>query len=66
MSARLLTANLKNQPELVEEVLRLLTELKSAWDQIDPARSAAPAPAPAQRSSGRDVLAPLYSTVAKA
>lgn len=66
MSGRLLTANLKNQPELVEEVQRLLGELKAAWDQIDPARTSAPAPA-AARSAVYDALAPQqYSNVAKA
>ena len=34
MSERLLQANLKNQPELVEEVQRLLTELRDAWNAI--------------------------------
>jgi flagellar protein FliS len=36
MSSRLLVANLNNQPELLEEVRRLLHELKGAWDQIGP------------------------------
>lgn len=65
MSARLLTANLKNQPELVEEVQRLLGELKTAWDQIDPTGTPAAAPGVA-RSTGYDALAPQYSNVAKA
>ena len=34
MSNRLLFANLKNQPEVLEEVHRLLTDLKSAWVEI--------------------------------
>lgn len=34
MGNRLLMANLKNQPEILEEVHRLLSELKSAWDAI--------------------------------
>lgn len=34
MGNRLLQANLKNQPEILEEVHRLLSELKSAWDAI--------------------------------
>lgn len=43
MSSRLLQANLDNQPALIEEVQRLLTELKSAWEAIDPdARPAQP------------------------
>lgn len=76
MSGRLLTANLKNQPEGVEEVQRLLGELKLAWEQIDPARTGmaamagmAPAPipaAPAASGPGYDARASHYSTVAKA
>jgi flagellar protein FliS len=34
MSARLLTANLKNDPAIIEEVQRLLTELRDAWNAI--------------------------------
>lgn len=34
MSHRLLIANLKNDVEGLDEVSRLLTELKSAWDEI--------------------------------
>lgn len=34
MGTRLLMANLKNQPEILEEVHRLLSELKGAWDAI--------------------------------
>jgi flagellar protein FliS len=34
MSHRLILANIRNQPELVNEVIKLLTELKSAWDSI--------------------------------
>ncbi|MES2534925.1 MAG: flagellar export chaperone FliS [Pseudomonadota bacterium] len=34
MNRRLLMANLKNQPDMLEEVYRLLSELKSAWDGI--------------------------------
>lgn len=34
MGHRLLTANLNNQPEMLEEVLRLLTELGGAWNAI--------------------------------
>lgn len=35
MSKRLVTANLRNQPELVQEVIKLLTDLKSAWEAIE-------------------------------
>jgi flagellar protein FliS len=34
MSGRLLTANLNNDPALLEEVQRLLTELRDAWNAI--------------------------------
>jgi flagellar protein FliS len=34
MSNRLYMANLKNQPQLVREVIQLLTELKTAWAEI--------------------------------
>ncbi len=35
MSNRLTQANVRNQPELVKEVIRLLNELKSSWEAID-------------------------------
>ena len=34
MSARLLTANINNDPAILEEVQRLLTELRDAWNAI--------------------------------
>lgn len=34
MSARLLYANLHDQPAILDEVSHLLTELKGAWEQI--------------------------------
>lgn len=34
MCNRLLLANLKNQPQALDEVNRLLTELKTAWESI--------------------------------
>ena len=34
MTARLVEANLKNKPEILEEVYKLLLELKGAWDAI--------------------------------
>jgi flagellar secretion chaperone FliS len=36
MVARLVAANLKNDVTALDEVTRLLTELKSAWDSIRP------------------------------
>lgn len=50
MGERLVSANLNNHPESIEEVQRLLRELKSAWEAIDPqasnATQASLAPAP--------------------
>lgn len=37
MGIELLRANLHNDVQKLEHVLRLLTDLKEAWDQIDPA-----------------------------
>ena len=54
MGNRLLMANLKNQPEILEEVHRLLSELKGAWDAIgDVARQqqTGTAPAPTRPST---------------
>lgn len=35
MSSKLTSANVRNDPALVEEVIKLLNELKSAWEAID-------------------------------
>ena len=46
MSERLLQANLNNAPEMIQEVIKLLTDLKGAWESIAPgAATAAPEPA---------------------
>jgi flagellar protein FliS len=46
MNAQLVTANLKNQPELLLEVHSLLSDLRTSWQQIDPnAKAAVSAPA---------------------
>ena len=36
MCDRLLRANLHNRPEIIDEVSRLLAELRGAWEQINP------------------------------
>ena len=48
-SARLLKANLENDPAILEEVHTLLADLRDAWNAIAP--QAAPAPAPAQNTA---------------
>lgn len=45
MNRRLLVANLRNQPEILDEVNRLLEELQDAWKAIGSAPSSQPAPA---------------------
>lgn len=45
MVIRLIEANLKNDIEILDEVARLLTELKGAWDSIRP-QGAQSAPQP--------------------
>ncbi|HJU71310.1 MAG TPA: flagellar export chaperone FliS [Paucimonas sp.] len=74
MSHRLLMANLRNQPELLEEVHALLRDLKASWESIgvtanQAAATQAPATpsAPAQpKIAGYDALAPHTSRLVKA
>ena len=69
MSQRLVQSNLQNAPEMIEEVQRLLGELKSAWVQIAPAApQAAPAAMapPRARMAGYDAPSAQYATLAKA
>lgn len=66
MSKRLLIANLKNQPEILEEVRSLLGELKGAWVAIDPNAKAAPIAAPQPKAPVRDPLAPSSVRLASA
>lgn len=63
MSNRLLLANLKNRPEIVEEVQRLLQDLKNAWDAIAPLPGA---PAPLPKMPLHDALAQHNPQLAKA
>jgi flagellar protein FliS len=51
MGRRLVTANMNNQPEVLEEVTRLLTELRDAWNAIGAA------PLQAAEQSNAPVLA---------
>lgn len=63
MSQRLMMANLKNQPEILEEVHTLLKDLKSAWDAIG---SNAHTAAPAVNMPAYDALAPRVSSFVSA
>jgi flagellar protein FliS len=55
MSSRLLVANLKNQPEILQEVHTLLMDLKSAWDAIGQQAEALPAAAAAPVKAAPDM-----------
>jgi flagellar protein FliS len=63
---RLLQANLRNQPELLEESLTLLSDLKSSWDAIGATAQPAAAPAAVQRPMAYDGLAPRASNFVSA
>lgn len=66
MSHQLLVGNLKNQPAPLDEVLKLLVDLKDAWCAIDNQTNAFTQPdIPAVRSA-YDPLAPNISTLVKA
>lgn len=67
MSDRLLAANLKNQPEILEEVHRLLGELRTAWVAIDPATDTATAASvQIPKAPAQDALEPHTSRLVKA
>lgn len=65
MSNRLLLANMHNQPEMLEEVHRLLLELKEAWAGIDKAKPVLQE-ADLPQVPARDPLAPQTSKLVKA
>lgn len=75
MSSRLLIANIKNQPAILEEVYQLLKGLKDAWETISPKENAAgqtrvePTGTPQATipaASAYDSLAPRTSRLVKA
>jgi flagellar protein FliS len=67
MGNRLLLANLKNQPEILEEVHRLLSELKGAWDAIGVTAAVPQEPPKASpKASPYDALQPRPSTFVSA
>jgi flagellar protein FliS len=66
MSRRLLDANIKNQPEILEEVYRLLSELKDAWDTIGTDGDKLPQTLLPLPTTVVDPLAPRQSRLVKA
>jgi len=55
MGSRLLTANIKNDVAALDEVARLLTDLKSAWDDIRPTVT------PAANAAADSAPKPIYA-----
>lgn len=64
MNQRLLIANLKNDTTILDEVSRLLSELKGAWEVIRPATAVYPAQEPsATQPQNRQKTALVYGKV---
>lgn len=67
ISDRLVTANMKNQIAVLEEIYQLLKGLRDAWESIAPPPETAAAPAPAWVPPPvNDPLAPQTSRLVKA
>lgn len=66
MGNTLLKANLENKPELIQEVLTLLLDIKGAWDDITPASDTAAAPVNAPAATPYDALEPRTQQLMKA
>ena len=62
----MLRANLRNDQALLEEALMLLTDLKSAWDEIGNKVGAAAQPAAAPRAAAFDSLTPRATSFVSA
>ncbi|MFJ7566484.1 flagellar export chaperone FliS [Herminiimonas sp. NPDC097707] len=66
MSSQLLVANIKNDPVILEEVQKLLHDLKEAWCAIDNEKNAYKQPEVPPIARAYDPLAPNISTLVKA
>jgi len=69
MSRRLVIANLKNQPQVLDEVYQLLKGLKDAWEAITPSAENPGQQAQAQiapKAQAYDALSPQTSRLVKA
>ena len=65
MSHRLLEANIKNKPEILEEVHTLLAEVKGAWEEIGKQTNVVPMPV-SGKTADTDPLAPRVSNMVTA
>jgi flagellar protein FliS len=63
---RLVNANLTNQPEMLDEVIGLLADLKGAWEAIGDKAGPTAAAAAAPRPAAYDSLAPRVASFAGA
>lgn len=66
ISSRLVSANLTNQRDMLDEVLVLLADLKGAWEAIGDSAVPAAAPAPARKAAAYDSLAPRAASFVSA
>jgi flagellar secretion chaperone FliS len=67
MSSRLILANIKNQPEILDEVAHLLRDLKGAWEAIAPAaEQVMPSVTELPKLAAFDALAPHTTRLVKA
>lgn len=66
MVNRLIIANQKNQPSILEEIYQLLKGLKEAWEAISPVPATAQQPATPPARPAYDSLAPQTSRLVKA
>jgi flagellar protein FliS len=66
MSRRLLIANLKNQPQVLEEVYQLLKGLKSAWEAIGNKTGGTSADPAAPQAAAYESNPPQSSSLVKA
>ncbi|MBC7454174.1 MAG: flagellar export chaperone FliS [Massilia sp.] len=66
MGRRLLEANITNKPEILDEVVALLAELKGAWEAIGDKVNPVPTSAPPARAMAYDSLAPRAASFVRA
>lgn len=66
MSMRLVLANVKNDPQILQEVHGLLGEIKGAWDEIGKTETPKVVSMPPPKNSSYDPLAPRVSNLVRA
>lgn len=65
MSSKLASANVRNQPEQVQEVIKLLLDLKGAWEAIDANKATAQVVSQAKSQQQGQAVAQGYAYQAK-